>query len=258
MTMDWTPLDREMATWQREGLHLPLWWRDDDAVDVTAPLDLLHTLSQRLGLPVHLAIIPAHAQPALAARVRTDAGLIALVHGWAHQNHAPADQKKAEFGAHRALAEMVAECGRALDQITTLCGPQERAMFVPPWNRMSPDLVPQLAGLGYGAVSTFTPRDAECAAPGLARINTHLDPIDWRGARSLADPDRLIAQVATQLAARRSGQADADEPYGILTHHLVHDPAIWSFTQALVARLLDGPGIPWTWTDQSNPKGQET
>ena len=39
--------------------------------------------------------------------------------------------------------------------------------------------------------------------------------------------------------------ADNHEPYGILTHHLVHDAAIWHFTETLISRLMQGPGQVW-------------
>jgi hypothetical protein len=47
MTTDWTPLRKELAIWRAEGLTLPLWWRDDDAVTATAALDRLVALSYR-------------------------------------------------------------------------------------------------------------------------------------------------------------------------------------------------------------------
>ena len=84
------------------------------------------------------------------------------------------------------------------------------------------------------------------AAPNLTRINTQLDPIAWHDGKSLINPADLIAQVARQLADRRTGTADNDEPYGILTHHLVHDDAIWDFTEQLISRLLRGPATSWT------------
>lgn len=84
------------------------------------------------------------------------------------------------------------------------------------------------------------------AAPGLSQINTHLDPIDWRGSRGLADPDMLISQTVALLRDRREGRADADEPFGVLTHHLVHDQRIWDFTEHLLSQLLDGPVRIWT------------
>ena len=60
-------------------------------------------------------------------------------------------------------------------------------VFVPPWNRIAPALLPRLRALGFRGLSTFrrSPRRAQ-PAPGLAQINTHLDPIDWRGGRGLA------------------------------------------------------------------------
>ena len=76
-------------------------------------------------------------------------------------------------------------------------------------------------------------------------MNTHLDPIDWRGTRGVIAPQVLISQTVDLLRARREGQADNSEPFGVLTHHLVHDQDIWAFTEALLRKLLDGPVMPW-------------
>ncbi|WP_146348055.1 polysaccharide deacetylase family protein [Phaeobacter marinintestinus] len=245
MTLDWSSLDAELAMWTEQGLTLPVWWRDDDAVAPTAALGRLTALSDQTGLNVHLAIIPSGATPALVAAVRANPTLIPVVHGWAHRNHAPLGEKKAEFGAHRPTAAALEDARAGLERLTSLFGDSLRQMFVPPWNRIAPEVVIGLPALGYTAMSTFTPRKAAMAAPGLACINTHLDPIDWKGSRSLVAPDRLIAQIAGQLADRREGRADNAEPYGLLTHHLAHDDAIWEFMAALVTRLMAGPVRPW-------------
>lgn len=252
MTPDWTPLDIELARWRADGLTLPLWWRDDDAVTATPALTRLHDLARRLDLPVHLAVIPAKSDDSLAAHI--DRHLIPVVHGWAHENHAPPDMKKAEFGAHRPLAGMRHDSAQGLARLRALFGDALLPMFVPPWNRIADDLLPHLAAQGYGMISTFTPRETAMAAPGLVRINTHLDSINWRATKTLHDPDRLLAQVTRQLAERRQGRADNGEPYGLLTHHLVHDAEIWDFAEALLTRLLTGPARVWTATDKDIPR----
>ena len=239
-TTDWNPLDRELENWQAQGLTLPLWWRDDDAIAPTPQLDQLQALSEDLGLPVHLAVIPRGATATLARRI-PGSTLIPVVHGWAHENHARPGQKKAEFGDHRPLSETLRDAENGLSRLQDLFDAALVPMFVPPWNRIAPGLASGLAALGYTSLSTFTPRKTPLAAPGLEQINTHLDPIDWKGTRSLVPPDRLIAQATRDLQLRRTGETDADEPYGILTHHLVHDPAIWGFTKDLLTRLLAGP-----------------
>lgn len=246
MKIDWSPLDRELDLWRAEGRVLPLWWRDDDAIEVTPQLEQLHGLAADLGLPLHLAVIPAGATPELAAYVAARPLIVPVVHGLSHRNHAPAGEKKAEFGAHRDLEQLVADCAVARDRLGAVFGNRLTPMFVPPWNRVAPDLLEALPGLGYRAISTFTPRKAPLAAPGLHRINTHLDPIDWKGTRSLVDPGALVAQITGQLQDRRLGRADAEEPYGILTHHLVHDAAIWHFTTELLSRLTQGPVTAWS------------
>ncbi len=256
MRVDWSPLTRELARWHAERLVLPLWWRDDDAVAPTPQLEKLSALAERLEMPVHLAVIPERAETTLGRVVANDPRLIPLVHGWAHENHAPEGERKSEFGPHRPTGTMLAETAQGLTRLKALFGARQRPVFVPPWNRVASGLLPGLAAQGYAAVSTFTPRAQQEAAAGLACINTHLDPIAWKTTRRLAEPATLVAQLARQLAARRTGQADNAEPYGLLTHHLVHDDEIWDFIETLLVRLLDGPARRWSFPAPTNGKDE--
>lgn len=256
MSADWRALDAEMSRWRDEGLSLPLWWRDDDAIEPTPALDRLCALSDEVGVPVHLAVIPAHATQALAKRQEDCPNIIPVVHGWAHQNHAPATEKKAEFRQHRPLAEVSGEAQQGLERLQAMFGPRLAPMFVPPWNRIDDSVVQELPTLGFRVLSTATPRKTAFAAPGLQQINTHLDPIDWRGTRSLQAEEQLIAQLVQHLLDRRSGATDNSEPYGLLTHHLVHDEDIWRFSREVLLRLMDGPSYVWTMAEtlQEDPK----
>lgn len=241
MKIDWSPVLAEQALWQPEGLVLPIWWRDDDAVDATAALETLIAVSDAVGLPVHLAVIPKYATAALAARVASAGCLIPVVHGWAHDNHAPADAKKAEFGAGRPPEAALDDARKGLSHLTDLFGPRLHRMFVPPWNRISAEIVAGLAPLGFHTVSTYGPRKTGIPAPGLTQINVHIDPIDWHGGRSLLDPAGLVLGLARLMADRRLGRADNTEPLGLMTHHLVQDDEIWDFTRQVLTVLLAGP-----------------
>ncbi len=245
MKLNWKPLDAELAQWAETGMTLPLWWRDDDAVAATAALDRLSDLAASLDMPVHLAVIPAMADKTLAEKVSSDHHLIPMVHGWGHFNHAPKGEKKNEFGDHRPLGEMVEDARRGMTRLGDLFGDALRPVFVPPWNRISARFIAELPGLGYQALSTFTPRLAVQAAPGMEQINSHLDPVAWHARRAMANPNRLIKQISAQLANRRQGTADNGEPYGILTHHLVLNDDIWEFTGQLMRHLSDGPIHHW-------------
>ncbi|MFY2822737.1 polysaccharide deacetylase family protein [Ruegeria sp. MALMAid1280] len=245
MIIDWRPLDTELNIWQTQGLTLPLWWRDDDAVSATPQLETLSELSRSLDLLVHLAIIPRDADAGLVEYVGQHDTLIPVVHGWAHKNHASPKEKKSEFRLHRPIPEILADARAGFERLNALFGDRLRPIFVPPWNRIAPEVVRELPALGYRVISTATPRKMRTPAPGLEQINTHLDPIDWRGTRGLVAPNRLIKQTVDLLRDRREERADNTEPFGVLTHHLVHDPDIWTFTEDLLRRLLDGPGFAW-------------
>ncbi len=229
------PLRRELDLWRAEARTLEVWIRDDDAIAPAAAIDRLLALAGSVAAPVALAVIPEGATAALAERLEGEHAVSVLTHGWAHRSHAEPPAKKAEFGADRPLAERRADAAAGFARIGALFGDRAAPVFTPPWNRAAPDLWPHLAEIGFAAISTFGPRARAEPAPGLVAVNTHLDPIDWKGSRSLADPETLIAAAARALSDRRAGGADAEEPFGLLTHCLVHDEAIWSFC----ARLLE-------------------
>jgi hypothetical protein len=160
-----------------------------------------------------------------------------LVHGLRHANHAPPGEKKAEFGGHRPVEIMASEAEQALRIAQERLGSRLLPVFVPPWNRLSPELVSRLPRSGFTALSTFNDRGTAYPVEGLLQINSHVDPIDWHGTRSLAEPASIVAALAGAIGRRALGRADRDEPIGLLTHHLVHDEVIWSFCERLMDYL---------------------
>ncbi|MBB4015979.1 putative glycosyltransferase [Chelatococcus caeni] len=238
----WAELDEALDVLARTGRRLGLWWRDDDAVQPTPALDRLLALSGQAGVPVAIAAIPSQAGHGLAVRLAMAPQASVLVHGFAHADHAPAGEKKAEFGPHRDLTEMERELRSGLAMARAVFGEKLVPVFVPPWNRCVPALAPALARAGYAGLSLFGDRTAPDMA-GLPLVNTHLDPIDWHGTRSLAEPARLLAGLAKAILRRAGGIADADEPIGLLTHHAVHDEAVWRFCERLLTTLRNSGAV---------------
>lgn len=236
MPLDWDPLRRELAARRDAGRVLPVWWRDDDAAAPSAALDRLLALAAEHDAVVHVAAIPAAATAALADRLADAPQAAAMVHGLAHRNHAPAGDKKAEFGAHRPVAAALADAAEGLAAARTLfaapLGARFTPAFAPPWNRIAPAVAAGLPALGYRALSTYGPRPCGDAFS----VNTHVDPIDWRDGRGLLAPQALIDRAAQALRRRREA-GDDDEPFGLLTHHLDHDAAIWAFCADWLALL---------------------
>ncbi|WP_114947147.1 glycosyltransferase [Microvirga calopogonii] len=236
-TIDWSPLDRALDRARDRGCPVRFWWRDDDAVADTPRLDRLLGLAHRYDAGIGLAVIPQGIEASLARRLSEEPKVFTLVHGWSHADHAPPGEKKAEFGPHRPLELMAKEAERALYLARERLGSRLLPVFVPPWNRISRDLVPHLPRLGFTGLSTFTDRKTAQPVPGLVQVNTHVDPIDWHGTRSLADPAAIVAALAGAVERRVAGDADPEEPIGFLTHHLVHDDVIWALCERVIARL---------------------
>lgn len=241
MNLDWTPLRVELDRWRRKGMQYPIWWRDDDAIRPTEALDELAVLSDTVGVPVHLAVIPRDATMGLAEYVRDRSNLRPVVHGWSHTNHQPAEKTRGEFGENRPIHIRCEEAGEGLRRLTEMFGDSMTPMFVPPWNRIPVSFLPELAQLGYKSVSTCHPRENVEAAEGLLQINTHIDPLYWRPSRGLSAPQLIIEKTERLLKKRRQGKLDNTEPFGLLTHHLAHTPDVWEFCRQFWLELTEGP-----------------
>jgi predicted glycosyltransferase len=237
--LDWSPLDRALERAADQGRSVAVWWRDDDAAAATPALDRLLALRARYAVPLAIAAIPAVVEPSLPERLASEPRTTVLVHGLAHHNHARTGDKRAEFGPQRPAHIRARDAARALAVAQAAFGSSLRPVFVPPWNRMAPDFAPALREIGYAAVSAFADGRERGGQEPLPRLDTHLDPIDWRGTRSLADPNGLIARLGAYVDAS-AGRA---EPLGLLTHHLVQDAATWAFCEALLARLALRPTV---------------
>ena len=173
---DWRALDEELARWADLGRVATLWWRDDDASEVTPALDRLLALRARYDVGLGLAVIPERASSALAARIAADGATLALQHGYAHQNHAARGEKKMELGPHRPAMVVLGELGTGWMALERLFGVRALPVLVPPWNRIAPVLVPTLPEIGLSGLSTFGPRTRVDPVRGLRQVNTHLDP----------------------------------------------------------------------------------
>ncbi|MBP2302151.1 polysaccharide deacetylase family protein [Azospirillum picis] len=239
----WTAVEEELARWSAEGRRCRMWLRDDDAVAASPELERLLRRCAGADVPLGLAVIPADAASSLADALAGQAHAFPLVHGWAHADHAGPAGKKCEFGPQRPGAVRQAEAARGLDRLRALFGGRLLPLFVPPWNRMAPDMPELLAGAGYRAVSAFGAPPS--GGGGIAWINTHLDLIDWRGSRSAVPLEDLLAALARELRQRREGPRDGTEPIGLLTHHRVHDAAIWDLLDRLLDRLAGHPALDW-------------
>ncbi len=238
----WECLRRELDCWANAGRVATLWWRDDDAEDITPQLNELMAISADVNVPIMLAVIPAALSPEFKAQTFSSNVRLAQ-HGYTHTNFANPGAKKSEFSPKRKQTDMVADINTGFREIMALAN--GISAFVPPWNRMDMTLLPSIQKAGITAISTFTPRKHSEPVTGLRQVNTHADVMDWRGSRGFAGEHSVLVQITEHLSARRTGTVDSDEPTGLLTHHLVHDAACWRFLEMFTQKTIDHPAATW-------------
>lgn len=238
----WDDFAQELDAWRSSNRRASFWWRDDDAVCVTPALKRLVALSAAAATPVALAVIPRDADDGLREWLAQQLGVAVLQHGWSHENHAPQGRQE-EFGPHRSLSAMLDELARGWQRIAGF--PRSFPVFVAPWNRVDPHLLSHLGTAGLRGVSTLGPRRSPEACAGVRQTNVHVDIIDWQGTQGFVGLEAALEQVVTHLRRRRSGEADTNEPTGLMTHHSFHDEGCWRFVGEFLHRTHAHPAAYW-------------
>lgn len=235
-----TLLLNALDTWGEAGKAAEFWWRDDDLGDPTRKLEPLLRTAEALKFEPLLAVVPLWATPDLPRILKGRLARVAT-HGWAHADHQHGVGKKAEFGDARPLEALSEEARAGRERLLALFGDTTLACFVPPWNRMVPELAKVLPGAGYHAVSVFGSRPRAKAGLGLRWINTHVDVIDWRGSRRFIGSDAFADAITRELRRRKPTKGRDDEPIGLLTHHLEMHPEDWEGFHELCDILMTHP-----------------
>lgn len=240
----WESLSGELDAWQQAGRTVELWWRDDDADAPVNALRRLVELSQAHRTPLSLAVPPALTSAELGRAVAEDFQCTVLQHGYSHRNHAPAGEKKCELGDHRPLHNITAEISDGMQRMQDLFEGYFIAAMVPPWNRIGNTASAALSGIGFHGISSYTPRRHRTQY-GLHCCNTHVDIVNWRAGEKFIGTDAAIRLLTTHLYMKRLGNADPQEPTGLLTHHLRHDEDCWRFIDQLLWMTNDHTGVRW-------------
>jgi len=246
----WLLLDAELAAWSSSGRMATFWWRDDDACAAGPKLDQLVDISSPCGLL--LAVIPTGLDASLETAL-TDAPHVHIAqHGYAHINHAPRGLGLGawELGLHRGLTNVMADINAGHTILKDQFGSKLLPVVVPPWNHIAAELLKPIATNGFYGVSAFGPRDHKSPEPGLTIVNAHCDPIRWKTGPQFRGVTKTIGQLLDHLQARRAGTVDADEPTGLLTHHIDLDAAGWNFCTQLASVINQHDAAQWCSPEQ--------
>jgi len=236
-------LAHELDLWAGEGRVASLWWRDDDAIEPTEALTKLLDLSDAYQIEVAVAVIPATASATLPDVLDARSHTAVLQHGYAHKNHAGPGAKSVECGGDRPVEEVLGELAEGSQLLEKLFGRRAEKILAVPWNRIERPVLDRLADVGLRGASAYGPRAAMDGA-GVVIANAHVDPMNWRE-RRFAGLDKALSGFLGELRARRTGATDADEPLGLLTHHLDHDEPFWDFLHELFRVTTEHPAARW-------------
>lgn len=230
-------LIRHLDWFAERDLTVPIWWRDDDAIEPTPALERLLRIANTYEVEVALAVIPANATEALADRLSGERFASVVQHGYEHRNFQDKSrgEKAAEFGRRRDSDEAVALLACGHKRLTNLFGTRFVPVMVPPWNRIAPHISARLAEAGLSGLSTFT----QFHPRALVQVQTHVDMIKWKKERRFIGWHSAGLRFDYHLARRRTNPA---EPLGVLSHHLAQNDACFEFLERTFDILRAHPG----------------
>jgi hypothetical protein len=234
----WNDLSDELDRWTAHGRVATLWWRDDDAVEMTPALRRALDLSEHHQVPIHLSVIPACIVSTFSTELDTNPRISVLEHGYKHA--------EGELYGDRPTERVLEELIHGREILRAAFSKQFVPVLVPPWNLIREDFIPLISQAGLSALSSDGQRPSRFAVPGVMVFNTHSGPFEWEnGIPRFAGTSGALSSVIEHLRARRSGSADLEEPTGFCTHHLRNDEATWEFLDQLLARTSAHPAAKW-------------
>lgn len=229
-------LGQQLDRLASEEKRVTFWLRDDDAVYPTNALQRLLSLTQSHGVPLTLAVIPEETGRDLANLLSRHSDVRVCVHGWSHRSYSQPPAKKQELGLDRPLGMVLGELQAGFDKLQLLFDDQFEPMLVPPWNRISAEVVEALPPIGFESLSVFG-REKTTVLP---MLNTHVDLMDWRGTGGGKTTDVLASELLDWLCDDNPVKA-----IGVLAHHLVHDDNAWTFLEQFLALSAEHPACNW-------------
>ncbi|MBN42153.1 MAG: hypothetical protein CL573_01540 [Alphaproteobacteria bacterium] len=243
----WGALMDELDAWSAAGRVATFWWRDAVSRH-TSSFERLLSLRDQLDVPLALAVIPTVAGTRLQLRLSDEDQVSVLQHGYSHKDFSDSNGPKIELDDSRPSEYVVAELAMGVQAIKKFTN--SLPILVPPWNRISPHLIPFLPEVGISGLSTIGARIRETPIRGLRQNNIHLDLSKHQGSQGGAADDFLGAEViladaVMHLSARRRGTADPGEATGLMTHHADMDGGMFRFVVDFVSRTRSHPAAVW-------------
>lgn len=189
------------------------WWRDDDTGNQAPKLLRLLELQQQTQVPLVVSVVPQWLNLDCARLLRAAQDIFVAQHGFEHRDHSAPHEKSIELGGCVEPEWIISRLEQGRQCLIGREFSNLLALMVPPWNRLSEQVMAALPALGFQSVSTFA-RDQRGLHHGLNHINCHVDPILWREGKRPMSEDELTKATIKHL------EEGANRPTGLLTHHL--------------------------------------
>ncbi len=219
---------------------LQIVFRDDDITTLNEPLRRMLVLFLEYRAPVHLAVIPAKVEPAVAVALRVlkskNPGLLEFgQHGFAHKNYGT-PPLLAEFGVMRSYEEQSRDMAAGKAIMETLFAGDFSPVFTPPFHEYDAATLRCVDELGFRVFSKGYERPYPRELYRFREISMNLDPVESYFPYIAYKPE-------SQLIAELIGKAQKDQYLGLLLHHDFLTEPQFSFLEFFLKTLRSCPDV---------------
>ncbi|MBR71921.1 MAG: hypothetical protein CMM30_03140 [Rhodospirillaceae bacterium] len=227
------------------GLPVEFWWRNDGVYSKSNDLRQLSSLASNEGVPVAISVIPEKMRDDIVFHIKNFDNHFVIQHGYAHKNHAHISEQKNELSLNRPIKDSLKDLSIGFRNLSSEFECKFLPILVPPWNRLSTQIIPHLNSLGLMGLSCLGGRNFPNPVSNIFQTNTHIDLIDWKGTNRFIGTGAAIAFACKHLSDKRNGKADPFEPTGLLTHHMRMDFSSWAFIGTFIRKTKTISDVQW-------------
>lgn len=243
----WSLLTEELDQWLRDGHTATFWWRDDGVGKLDNQLDRLLGLRKKLGINIALSTIPTLVDNLFWSRLAQESYITILQNGYSHHNFADTHEPKTELNRTRPTEHIIADLAVGIQKLAL--HPEAIPVLVPPWNHITPQLIPLLPEIGYCGLSCYGPRPSPITSTRLKQNNVHIAPVKPYTHKDLSysflGAALSISNAVMHLKDRRIKNNSGGEVTGLLSQHAVQDENTWGFIEKFVTYTKRHKATKW-------------
>ena len=206
---------------EEEGCRPKLWLRDDDFITDSPNFELI-IRSTEYTFPMVFGVVPFRmklSDKEINSYKKLNGNVYFCVHGYSHMNRSES-QPLSEYPCKLSHDQVKKELEYGYKRVKSVFNERFLPIFIPPWNNMCDDFIPELVSTGFKAISSDENVEMNITNESCSLLSINVDILNygkdiWFPMKTNAEIDNLLAYKLKRVL----GIGEEEVNIGILSHH---------------------------------------